>query len=459
VLGVALSAAASQAATINAAIGGTANQSSTGFGGLAGRANDGNTNGNYGANSVSHTNSTAVGNWWEVTLGPSTTGMELQNLTIFGRGDCCQNRSQNLTLQVFDASNNVLHTSNYVNPPGIPSVNGPQAFPAQGAQFVVPSGVFNAARVRVTSNFADYLSLAEVQVNVNNANIEVGGDNILGSTTLNGTNSGALDNARVVRIVQNKVGVPLSVTEVQAFQEGTGTNLALQGNGGVATQSTSSHAPSFLAGNGNDDAFNNFTHTNNTVAPGSEHWQVTLSANASLDRVRIYDRFDCCAGQLRNENIQLQIFSDTAATNMIFNQQILNMPELGLRDVLLGDETLVTLDPAGDYTFEIDGDTLASDVLSIAPVPGTQTHLVADGTLNVELLAGTIDWGDTFQLLSADIISGSFDQINLPRGGWDLSRLYIDGTITSTPEPASLALWLGLGLGLCAFGLRKKLRK
>lgn len=51
----------------NLAVKGLASQSTTGFGGEAGRANDGNTDGDYRKNSVSHTNG-GKDQWWEVDL-------------------------------------------------------------------------------------------------------------------------------------------------------------------------------------------------------------------------------------------------------------------------------------------------------------------------------------------------------------------------------------------------------
>ncbi|MEX2214223.1 MAG: PEP-CTERM sorting domain-containing protein [Phycisphaeraceae bacterium] len=90
--------------------GGVASQSSTGFGGVASRANDGNTNGVFGGNSVSHTNVAAAGQFWEVVLGSAS---DLESVFVFGRSDCCQNRDNNLTLQIFNASNAVIFQQNF----------------------------------------------------------------------------------------------------------------------------------------------------------------------------------------------------------------------------------------------------------------------------------------------------------------------------------------------------------
>jgi hypothetical protein len=68
---------------------GTATQSTTDFGGHAGRAIDGNTNGNYGAGSVTHTLETAPNNFWMVDLGAE---LKLENIQLFNRTDCCGGR-------------------------------------------------------------------------------------------------------------------------------------------------------------------------------------------------------------------------------------------------------------------------------------------------------------------------------------------------------------------------------
>jgi hypothetical protein len=82
-----------------------ARQSSTGYGGDAGRAVDGNTNGEYGANSVSHSNSQPQ-DWWEVDLGAT---YNIGSIKIWNRTDCCAERLNNFYVMVsekpFSSSN------------------------------------------------------------------------------------------------------------------------------------------------------------------------------------------------------------------------------------------------------------------------------------------------------------------------------------------------------------------
>ncbi len=72
-------------ALTNLAQGQAAEQSSTAFGGVAGLAVDGDVNGDYGAGSVTHTES-ARGSWWEVDLGAAA---DIDSIDIWNRTDCC----------------------------------------------------------------------------------------------------------------------------------------------------------------------------------------------------------------------------------------------------------------------------------------------------------------------------------------------------------------------------------
>src|SRR4029079_11104179 len=67
----------------NVALKGTAKQSSTDFGGDAKRAIDGNTNGDYNANSVCHTG-LEDNPWWEVNLGQE---MPVEKVVLWNRTD------------------------------------------------------------------------------------------------------------------------------------------------------------------------------------------------------------------------------------------------------------------------------------------------------------------------------------------------------------------------------------
>jgi hypothetical protein len=81
---------------------------------------------------------------------------------------------------------------------------------------------------------------------------------------------------------------------------------------------------------------------------------------------------------------------------------------------------------AGHTAMEINGFTKARDLL-------TATNSIAyGGTLTVQNLGGGFVAGDTFQLFSAPVVSGTFSTVNLPPLGpsqiW-INRLGVNGTI------------------------------
>lgn len=70
----------------NVALGQPASQSSTAHSGVASRAVDGNTNGRYSNNSVTHTAGGASDAWWLVDLGSNT---EIAEIIVYNRTDQC----------------------------------------------------------------------------------------------------------------------------------------------------------------------------------------------------------------------------------------------------------------------------------------------------------------------------------------------------------------------------------
>ncbi len=80
----------------NIAKGAKVRQSSLGFGGDPRRAVDGNPSGNWGHNSVTHTN-LENGAWLEVDLG---AGYSVDKVVIYNRTDCCAERLNNAVVEV-----------------------------------------------------------------------------------------------------------------------------------------------------------------------------------------------------------------------------------------------------------------------------------------------------------------------------------------------------------------------
>ncbi len=97
--------------TVDLVTTGTATQISTGFGGNASRAIDGNTSGNYGNNSVTHTLGATNYDWWQVDLGADH---DLNRIDVYDRTNgCCDTRLSNVIMMVADTpfSGNDLATA------------------------------------------------------------------------------------------------------------------------------------------------------------------------------------------------------------------------------------------------------------------------------------------------------------------------------------------------------------
>jgi hypothetical protein len=135
----------------NLAPGGHASQSTTrSGGGAAYRANDGDTNGQFFSNSVTHT-SGGPPPWWIVDLGSEAS---LDTITLWNRTDCCGDRLSNFRVSILDASQAEIWGQDYYTGGGNPSPS--LAIP-------LPGGV-DGQFVKVEKYDTGILSLAEVQV-------------------------------------------------------------------------------------------------------------------------------------------------------------------------------------------------------------------------------------------------------------------------------------------------------
>ena len=98
----------------NLALTGTASQSSTGFGGVANLAIDGNTDGNFSAGSVTHTELNTDASW-QVQLAQTS---DINQIVIHNRtNNCCLNRLNNYTVAVLDDSGNTVFSQTYATAP------------------------------------------------------------------------------------------------------------------------------------------------------------------------------------------------------------------------------------------------------------------------------------------------------------------------------------------------------
>lgn len=143
-------------AVTNLAQGKASSQSSTANGGLASRAVDGNTNGAWSANSVTHTSNSANA-WWQVNLGNTYA---LNSIVLWNRTDCCANRLSNFYVFVSTSDMTGRSFSSLVNDTTVWRYRLTGQAPAK---LHIPANV-NGRYVRVQLAGTNYLSLAEVQV-------------------------------------------------------------------------------------------------------------------------------------------------------------------------------------------------------------------------------------------------------------------------------------------------------
>lgn len=237
---------------VNLALNAAATQSTTHSTAAANLAVDGFSNGNYFMGSTTHTlNGASDANpWWQVDLGSS---QELGTVKLWNRADCCADRLRQFHVFVSDTP----FTSND------PAVTAAQ------------SGVWSSYQ---SAAIGTSLSLPVGRA------------------------------GRYVRVQLVGSDRPLSLAEVQVFG-----NLA---KNAPATQSTNPYgaaATRAVDGNTNGSYFSgSVTHTGWGAADPNPWWQVDLVSPQQVNRVKLWNRTDCCADRLK----QFYVFvSDTPFTS------------------------------------------------------------------------------------------------------------------------------------------------
>jgi hypothetical protein len=134
------------AAQTNLALGKPATQTSTCFDSPASRAVDGNTNGNWAANSVTHTCLQGQPSW-QVDLGAEFL---ISQIEIYNRTDCCGARLANFDVTVLTLAGQATWASYQASPP------------SPGLALAVPGARGRVIRVQLRGT--GYLAMAEVRV-------------------------------------------------------------------------------------------------------------------------------------------------------------------------------------------------------------------------------------------------------------------------------------------------------
>jgi hypothetical protein len=120
----------------------------------------------------------------------------------------------------------------------------------------------------------------------------------LAGLTIAGSASAGLVGVKDIRVTKTAGSTQyIQVSELQAFQTGTGLNVALAANGGVATGPSTWDANSLpskaIDGQFADLSFPNMFH--NLGAAPNEFLNISLAAATELDSLTIYGRSDCCS--------------------------------------------------------------------------------------------------------------------------------------------------------------------
>ncbi|MEK8142716.1 NEW3 domain-containing protein [Streptomyces sp. M10(2022)] len=144
----------------NLALGRAATQQATAWDSPASLAVDGNTEGNHGTGSVTHTAEPSNQAWWQVDLG---TGAALDQVELWNRTDCCADRLKDYWVLASDTPITADGLDKARTAPGVTAVHMTDQAGRPGVVALPPGTTGRYVRVQLASA-TDPLSLAEVEV-------------------------------------------------------------------------------------------------------------------------------------------------------------------------------------------------------------------------------------------------------------------------------------------------------
>ncbi|MGB0991898.1 MAG: discoidin domain-containing protein [Akkermansiaceae bacterium] len=228
----------------------TASQSTDGAGSTADRAIDGDTNGQWLGNSVTHTDPNDLAPYWQVDLGSSQS---INDIVLYNRTDCCAGRLSNFTVL---AGNDATFGSSLYS---------------SGNIATQPATPFTLSGIGVTAQY--------VRVRLDG----------LGDT-----------NEQI-----------LSLAEVEILGTASGSSFANLALGSTANQSsTLGNVASPTADKAIDGSLagvfadGSTTHTD-PAASGAVFWETTFNSLTDINEIAIYNRGDCCPTRLSNFRVSI----------------------------------------------------------------------------------------------------------------------------------------------------------
>lgn len=290
--------------------------------------------------------------------------------------------------------------------------------------------------------------------------------------------SGGLSNIRYIKLTQktNNGDYPLQIREIEAYEIFTGTNVAKTPSAKATASSVLNNYQPLNAIDG-DLTSGNFYHSAAGTSAG-EWIKVDLQSGKNIDKLRLYNRADCC--WQRGQNLLLELFD--ASNNLVYSKTVnlwegingahyidVNILDVSWLEKDQNNQDVITLNRtglgAGTYTLQyadalsytlsspiIIGSTYATNTAGVAsllpivclntsftPVTHTTTGATGIGPATGLPAGITASWAaNSITISGTPTASGTFNYSIPLTGG--CGTVAATGTITVNPVPNQVTL-------------------